>query len=99
MNDREKQTIPTQEIASLVHNLKGKLLLMTGDLDENVHPAMTINLIDALIKANKTFDFLLIPNANHGSAGSPYFLKRRWDYFYEHLLGRRPPVDFELKLR
>ncbi|MBO6794408.1 MAG: DPP IV N-terminal domain-containing protein [Balneolaceae bacterium] len=85
-----------QSNASLAQNLKGKLLLMTGDLDDNVHPSMTINLVDELIKANKDFDFLLIPNANHGSSSNPYFFRKRWDYFYRHLLGKEPPMNFKL---
>ncbi|MFT2089843.1 DPP IV N-terminal domain-containing protein [Paraglaciecola sp. 2405UD69-4] len=81
----------------LAENLKGKLLLMTGDMDDNVHPSQTINLVDALIKANKDFDFILIPNANHSSSRHPYFMRKRWDYFYKHLLGKTPPKNFELK--
>jgi dipeptidyl-peptidase 4 len=87
-----------QSNVSLAGNLKGKLMLMTGDLDDNVHPTMTINFIDALIKANKDFDFLLIPNANHGSSSNPYFIRKRWDYFYKHLLNKEPPVNFNISL-
>jgi len=87
-----------QSNVSLVNNLKGKLLLMTGDLDDNVHSSMTINLIDALIKANKDFDFLLIPNANHGSVANKYFIKKRWDYFYKFFLDKESPADFKLEI-
>ena len=76
-------------------NLKGKLFLMTGDMDDNVHPAMTVQVADALIKANKSFDFLVLPNRAH-SLNEPYVIRRRWDYFVEHLAGKRPPENFEI---
>jgi dipeptidyl aminopeptidase/acylaminoacyl peptidase len=77
-----------QEIA---HNLKGKLLLITGDIDNNVHPAGTYRVIDALIRANKRFDFILLPGARHGfGAMSDYVFWRRVDYFSQHLLGAAP---------
>ncbi len=76
-------------------NLKGKLFLMTGDMDDNVHPAMTVQVADALIKANKSFDFLVLPNRAH-SLNEPYVIRRRWDYFVEHLAGLKPPANFEI---
>jgi dipeptidyl aminopeptidase/acylaminoacyl peptidase len=76
-------------------NLKGKLYLMTGDMDDNVHPAMTIQVADALIKANKSFDFLILPNRAHG-LNEPYVIRRRWDYFVEHLLKLNPPENYEI---
>jgi dipeptidyl aminopeptidase/acylaminoacyl peptidase len=76
-------------------NLKGKLFLMTGDMDDNVHPAMTIQVADALIKANKSFDFLVLPNRAHG-LNEPYVIRRRWDYFVQHLLGAVPPENYEI---
>lgn len=79
----------------LAENLKGKLFLLHGDLDDNVHPAMTIRVADALIKANKSFDFLLVPDRHHG-LNEPYVVRRRWDYFVEHLLGMTPPRDYEV---
>lgn len=82
---------------SLAANLKGKLLLMTGDLDDNVHPMLTMRVADALIKANKDFDLMIVPNTNHGSAGSLYFQRRRWDYFVKHLMGVEPPKEYLLK--
>jgi len=81
--------------ASLAANLKGKLFLMTGDMDDNVHPAMTIQVADALIKANKSFDFLIVPNRSH-DLNDPYVIRRRWDYFVQHLMGRIPPTDFQI---
>ncbi|MCA0375754.1 MAG: S9 family peptidase [Gemmatimonadetes bacterium] len=78
-----------------VNNLQGKLLLMHGDMDDNVHPAMTIQVVDELIKANKTFDLIMAPNRAHG-LNEPYFIRRRWDYFVEHLLGAVPPVNYKM---
>jgi len=80
----------------LAGNLKGKLFLMHGDLDDNVHPAMTLRVADALIKANKSFDFLILPDRNHG-LNEPYVIRRRWDYFVEHLLGAKPPTDYQIR--
>ena len=64
------------------------LLLITGDIDNNVHPANTYRLADALIKANKRFDFLIIPGQRHGyTSAGPYVNQRRADYFCRYLLG------------
>jgi dipeptidyl-peptidase 4 len=80
--------VPTN--AELAANLKGKLLLVHGDMDNNVHPANTIRLVDALIKANKRFDLLIMPGKQHGYADyQPYFVERMWEYFAEHLLDDR----------
>src|SRR5436190_12303344 len=83
----EYQIDKNSEIAK---NLKGHLLLSTGDIDDNVHPANTMRLVDALIKANKRFDMLIIPGARHGfGTAQPYFNQRMWDFFAEHLLNDR----------
>ena len=74
--------------------LKGKLFLMHGDLDDNVHPAHTIALVDALIKTNKSFDLLIVPDADHNMTQHPYVIRRTWDYFVRHLLGQEPPADY-----
>jgi dipeptidyl aminopeptidase/acylaminoacyl peptidase len=76
--------------------LKGKLFLIHGDLDDNVHPGNTTALVDALIKANKTFDFLIVPDGDHNLTPNPYLIRRTWDYFVEHLLGKKPPVDYSI---
>lgn len=81
--------------ALLVENLRGKLLLVHGDMDDNVHPAMTIQVVDALIKANKDFDLLIMPDRDHG-LNDPYVIRRRWDYFVRHLLGVEPPKEFRI---
>ena len=74
----------------MAENLKGHLLLVHGEIDNNVHPANTMRLVDALIKANKRFDMLIIPGARHGfGRARDYFTNRMWEYFAEHLLGDR----------
>jgi len=75
-------------------NLKGKLLLAYGELDDNVPPAQTLRLIDALTRANRDYDLLVVPNASHYAAANGYFRRRRWDYFVEHLLGLKPPPNY-----
>jgi dipeptidyl-peptidase-4 len=79
----------------LAKNLRGHLLLMHGDMDDNVSPANTIQLVDALIAANKSFDLIIAPDRNHG-LNEPYFIRRRWDYFVRYLLGKTPPVDYQI---
>jgi dipeptidyl aminopeptidase/acylaminoacyl peptidase len=76
-------------------NLKGKLLLAHGGMDNNVPPYNTYLVVDALIKANKDFDLLILPNAAHGYGdASNYMMRRRWDYFVQHLLGATPPKEY-----
>jgi dipeptidyl aminopeptidase/acylaminoacyl peptidase len=82
--------VPTN--AELAANLKGRLLLIHGDLDNNVHPAGTMRLVDALIKANKRFDMLIIPGKRHGYGDyQNYATQRMWEYFAQHLLGDCQP--------
>jgi dipeptidyl aminopeptidase/acylaminoacyl peptidase len=76
-------------------NLRGKLLLMHGDMDDNVHPAMTTQVVDELIEENKDFDLIVAPDRAHG-LNEPYFIRRRWDYFVEHLLGAEPPKEYKI---
>jgi dipeptidyl aminopeptidase/acylaminoacyl peptidase len=78
-------------------NLKGKLLLAHGMLDDNVPPNSTLLVVEALIKANKDFDLLLFPNRTHGFGSEPYMIRRRWDYFVKHLLGAEPPKEYRFK--
>ena len=70
--------------------LQGKLLLVVGEMDTNVDPASTMQVVNALIKANKMFDLLVIPGAGHGSGGA-YGERKRNDFFVRHLLGVDPP--------
>jgi dipeptidyl aminopeptidase/acylaminoacyl peptidase len=70
-------------------NLKGKLLITTGDIDNNVHPAATVRMARALIAANKRFDYFVFPGQRHGYGDmNEYFFWLRGDYFCEHLLGK-----------
>ena len=72
---------------TLAKNLKGKILLATGDVDNNVHPAGTIRMVNAFMKANKRFDFMLFPGSRHGFRDREYWFWRKADYFSKHLLG------------
>ncbi|MDE7129642.1 MAG: DPP IV N-terminal domain-containing protein, partial [Alistipes sp.] len=72
----------------LASRLKGHLLLVHGDMDDNVHPGNTIRVVDALIKANKRFDMLILPGQHHGFGSmNEYFFWKMADYFADHLLG------------
>jgi dipeptidyl-peptidase-4 len=83
---------------SVAKNLKGHLLLAHGTMDNNVPPYNTLLVVDALIKANKDFDLLLLPNQAHGYGSmSNYMMRRRWDYFVRWLLGVEPPKEYEIK--
>jgi dipeptidyl aminopeptidase/acylaminoacyl peptidase len=69
-------------------------------MDNNVPPDNTLLVVDALIKANKDFDLLMIPNAGHGYGNaSNYMMRRRWDYFVKNLLGATPPENYEIGRR
>jgi dipeptidyl aminopeptidase/acylaminoacyl peptidase len=77
-----------QDIAK---NLKGHILLITGDIDNNVHPSNTYRVVDALIRANKRFDFIILPGQRHGyTTMGDYVYWRRVDYFSQWLLGSAP---------
>ncbi len=78
-------------------NLKGHLLLAHGTYDDNVPPNQTLLVVDALIKANKDFDLLMIPNTAHGyAAAADYMTRRRWDYFVRYLANATPPSQYEM---
>ena len=83
---------------TMAPNLKGKLLLVHGGIDDNVNPSATFKLAEALIKANKQFDMLIIPSQRHGYTGkyNTYFQKKRWNYFIENLLDKQTLWDFNL---
>jgi len=87
----------SQANQNFAKNLKGKLLLAHGSMDNNVPFYSTLLVVDALIKANKDFDLIIFPNRSHGFGSEPYMVRRRWDYFVRHLLGAEPPAGFELK--
>ena len=79
-------------------NLKGKLLLVHGSIDDNVNPSATFKLAEALIKNDKEFDLLILPSQRHGYRGvyRSYFTKKRWNYFVEHLANKKPIWDIKL---
>ena len=83
---------------TVAKNLKGKLLLMHGMMDNNVPPQNTYLVMEALIKANKDFDLILLPTQAHGfGVDGPYVMRRRWDYFVKNLLGLEPPKEFKMQ--
>ncbi len=78
-------------------NLRGKLMLAHGGMDDNVPPYNTYLVVDALVKANKDFDLIIFPDARHGyGVHSSYMTRRRWDYFVRHLMGAEPPREYEI---
>jgi dipeptidyl-peptidase 4 len=87
-----------QSNVTLAGHLAGHLLIEHGDIDDNVHPVETMRFADALMKANKNFDMLFVPNMPHGESGEHalYLVRRRWDYFVQYLLGVAPPENFEI---
>ena len=85
-----------QANANAAANIRGKLLLAYADMDDNVHLAGTVRLVDALVKENKDFELLLLPNRNHAYADDPYLTRRRWDFFVRHLQGAQPPEGYEI---
>ncbi len=85
-----------QANADLAHQLRGPLLLIHGDVDDNVHPASTLRLVAALIEANRDFELLLMPNQNHECYRHPYYIRRVWDHFVRHLLRSDPPGDYRI---
>ena len=72
------------------HRMQGKLLLVVGEIDQNVDPASTMQVVDALVKADKDFDLLVMPGTNHGAAETPYASRRRADFLVRHLMGVEP---------
>ena len=72
------------------HRLQGRLFLIVGEMDTNVPPESTLRFVDALIKAGKDFDLLVIPGGGHGMGGA-YGQRRMEDFFVRHLLGGKPP--------
>ncbi|MEO8737870.1 MAG: DPP IV N-terminal domain-containing protein [Edaphobacter sp.] len=89
----------SQANQSYAKNLKGHLLLVHGTMDNNVPMNNTLLVVDALIKAKKDFDLLLIPNVAHSyGEATQYMTRRRWDYFVRNLAGDVPPHEYEMKL-
>lgn len=79
------------------HKLTGRLMLVHGGMDSNVPPYNTYLVAEALARANKDFDLLVFPNAGHGFGDlSSYMMRRRWDYFVQHLMGAVPPKEYQI---
>jgi dipeptidyl-peptidase 4 len=85
------------DLANLARNLRGRLLIGIGDMDDTVPPSQTLQLVHALIEANKDFDLLVMPNRHHAVGADPYFIRRRWDFFVQHLLDAEPPPGIDLR--
>ena len=83
-------TIWGVEVPGNASRLRGKLFLIVGELDDNVPPESTLRFVDALIKAGREFDLLVIPGAGHGMGGA-YGQRRMQDFFVRHLQGTDPP--------
>jgi dipeptidyl-peptidase-4 len=81
----EEQSNVTQ-----AHKMQGKLQLIVGEMDENVDPASTMQVVNALIKADKDFDLLVVPGSGHGATRNPYAHRRQQDFFVRNLLGVEP---------
>jgi dipeptidyl aminopeptidase/acylaminoacyl peptidase len=90
---RKTDNFETSANKTMAKSLQGHLMLMHGDMDDNVHPANTIQLIDELEKANRSFDLVWAPNRNHGLT-EPYFIRRRWAYVVQYLMGVMPPDNY-----
>ena len=85
---------------NLAKNLKGKLLLAHGLMDDNVPPGNTLLVVEALEKAGKDYDLIVFPNSAHGYGQySFYMMRRRWDYFVKNLLGAEAPKEYQLKYK
>lgn len=91
----ENSDYEAQANQNYAKNLKGKLMLAHGMMDDNVPPYNTLLVVEALQKANKDFDLIIFPSARHGYGEyNNYMMRRRWDYFVKHLLGAEPPKEY-----
>jgi dipeptidyl-peptidase-4 len=92
-----KSNYEMQANQNYAKNLKGKLMLAHGMMDNNVPPYNTLLVVEALEKANKDYDLVIFPNSAHGYGEySLYMTRRRWDYFVRYLLGAEPPAQYKL---
>ncbi len=97
-NEKGVSNYEVQANQYLAANLKGKLMLVHGNMDDNVPPYNTYLVADALVKANKDFDMIILPHARHSfGEDTLYIMRRRWDYFVKNLLGAEPPKEFQIK--
>ncbi len=90
------EALATSGVPALADRLQGALLLAHGDMDENVHPAHTLQLAEALIAAGKDFELMILPGRHHDFTLEPYFLRRRWDFLIRHVMGTEPPQGHEI---
>ena len=92
---RSARSTRRRRTSSTRDKLQGKILLIVGELDTNVDPASTLQVVNALLKANKNFDFLMIPGAEHnagrGGEFAEYGERKRFDFFVRHLMDQNPP--------
>ncbi|MGC4103833.1 S9 family peptidase [Ferruginibacter sp.] len=96
--DNGKNNYEVQANQNFASNLKGKLMLAHGGMDNNVPPYNTYLVVEALEKANKDYDLVIFPNARHGyGQDSYYMMRRRWDYFVRYLQGSEPPKEFKIR--
>ncbi|WP_435260743.1 DPP IV N-terminal domain-containing protein [Tenacibaculum sp. nBUS_03] len=96
-NGVETTNYDNQANQLIAQNLKGKLLITHGSMDNNVSPSNTMLVVEALINANKDFDMILFPNKRHGYGNmTKYMTRKRWDYFVTHLRKEIPPKEFDL---
>lgn len=86
-----------QAIYSKAARLEDHLLLSYGTTDSNVHPNMTLLLINELVKENKDFDMIVMPNRGHGYANEAYYIRQTWDFFVRHLLDTEPPREYKIQ--
>lgn len=83
---------------TMAKNLKGNLLLVHGDMDQNVNPTASMRLAAELVKANKDFELILLSNKDHTSAYyDKYLTRKRWDFFVKHLHGFTPPKEYKIE--
>ena len=97
--ERNGQTTSYDDQANqnFARNLRGKLLIAYGTMDNNVPPNNSLLLVNELIRANRDFDLLALPNRRHGFGSEPYMIRRRWDYFVKNLLGVEPPKEYQMR--
>ena len=96
-NKEHKQAYLDGDNTALAKNLKGKLLIVHGLMDDNVTFPESVRLVDALIKEDKEFDMFVLPRCNHNVPADPYFQRRKLDYFVKHLLHEETPSDYHFE--
>lgn len=94
MGTFDKELWKRQNAEYIADKLNGPLLLIHGEMDDNVHPANTMRIVDALVRANKDFELLILPNYPHALRPSRYFRRRIFDFFTVHLLEQAPPKEY-----